>query len=296
VHDKRFALCAKFFEYIFEPVVASKNSMFYQLNFHKYIANSIYISYICNDSLVVEMLNIFEKLIRKKDTVYLDDLIELSTNTRYENCKSYDHIMKIISFIKIHKDVISKEVSDLQQWTADLSITSLNALFSSWGESQQPIIAYCDKSKPINDQKEYFDSMIGRTEIIYSPFFTDNGKPIPITYNLKSIHLVDSKINHGVQLADIIATAASYSIKPYRSEDEFARKVNLLLLPRLVYGSVFPNFAEINLAQLDVQLNAIIFEELIYRSNNQVPILENLEFVISSIYYNLQNYPIKLSE
>ncbi len=280
VHDKKFALSAKFFEYIFEPVIAQKSSIFYQLNFHKYIANSIYVSYISNDKLVVDMINIFEKLMREKSSNYLDELILLSTKEEYNNSKSYNYIKKILSFIKIHKEVIYQEVLELPSWTVDLSITSLNALFSSWGELKQPIVAYCDKSKPIDEQKEIFDGMMGRTDIIYSPFFTDNHKPIPITYNLKEINLVDSKEYHGVQIADIIATASSYSLKLYQQEDEFIKRVRSILLPKLVYGSVFPDFDEINLERLDVQLNAIIFEELFARSEEQTHILKNIESYI----------------
>lgn len=292
IHDKKFALSAKFFEYIFEPVLAQKSSLFYQLNFHKYIANYIYTAYIVKDNLVVDMINIFEKLMREKSSNYLDELIQLSIKEQYVNCKSYDNIMKIISFIKIHRDTIYKEVQDLPSWTVDLSITSLNALFSDWGTLKQPIVAYCDNSKPIDEQKEIFNGMMGRTDIIYSSLFTSEDNPIPITYNLKEIKLVDSKEYHGVQIADIIATASSYCFKINQQEDEFIKKVRSLLSPTIVFGSVFPDFSQIDLRQVDVQLNSLIFEELIERSKEQVSVLNDIEFYITNTRKTLLLNPI----
>lgn len=281
VGDKKFALCCKFFEYIFEPVLAEKNSIFYQLNFHKFISNHMYIGYITKDVLVIEIISIFENLMRKKDLKYLDDIINLADKDEYKSSKAYDFYSKILKFIKLHKNTIVEEFDGLMPWTADLTITSLNALFSAWGELRTPIVAYCDQSKPIDEQKEIFNGMLGREDIIYSPIKADDGTCIPITYNLKEINLVDSKEFHGVQLADIIATAAAYSMKLYQLEDDFISKARTILLPCVVYGSVMPNFDELDLNRLDVQLNAIIFEELIERSINNLMITNDIELYIS---------------
>lgn len=288
VDDKRFALCCKFFEYIFEPILSEKSSIFYQLNFHKFIANHMYIGYITKDVLVLEIISIFENLIRKKDLKYLDNLITLADKDEYKISKAYDFYSKILTFIKIHKNTIIDEFNGLMPWTADLSISSLNALFSTWGELRKPIVAYCDQSKPIDEQQEIFNGMIGREDIIYSPIKADDGKRIPITYNLKEINLVDSKEFHGVQLADIIATAAAYSMKLFQVEDDFISKVRSILLPCVVYGSVMPNFDELDLNRIDVQLNAIIFEELIERSISSLMITNDIELYISQVSDSLR--------
>jgi len=225
---------------------------------------------------------------REKDLKYLDDIINLVDKDEYRSSKAYDFYSKILIFIKLHKNTIVKEFDDLMPWTADLTITSLNALFSAWGELRTPIVAYCDQSKPIDEQKEIFNGMLGREDIIYSSIKADDGTRIPITYNLKEINLVDSKEFHGVQLADIIATAAAYSMKLYQDEDDFISKVRTILLPCVVYGSVMPNFDELDLNRLDVQLNAIIFEELIKRSINRLMITNDIELYISKVIDSLR--------
>src|SRR3954454_17408647 len=45
-YDKKLSLAAKFFEYIFEPVLAENNLLFYRNNFHRFIAALIYIMFI----------------------------------------------------------------------------------------------------------------------------------------------------------------------------------------------------------------------------------------------------------
>ena len=43
VHHKKYALAAKFFEYVFEPVLAEKNWLFYKIGFHRFISNLLFV-------------------------------------------------------------------------------------------------------------------------------------------------------------------------------------------------------------------------------------------------------------
>ena len=45
VANKEYALCGKFFEQIFEPALSDRNSLFYAIGFHRFIATLLYI---CN--------------------------------------------------------------------------------------------------------------------------------------------------------------------------------------------------------------------------------------------------------
>ena len=276
VHDKKFALVAHFFEYIFEPVLASKSSIFYQHDFHKYISNVLYISLIANDELTRELMIIFEKLMRKKDLDCLDEIISLLEVNQVDP-EALEFFKKMAIFIDAHKEVISDAIKDLPSWTIDLSLTSLHALFSQWGLTGGEIIAYCDNSKPIDEKIDWFKPMIGREEIIYSPFDLGTGYRIPLTYNLKEINMVDSKEYAGVQLADIVATASTYSIQMNQEVDDYIKKLRSILVPKIIYASVFPDYEQIDLEQKKVQLNALIFEELIYRTEHSIPLLAGIE-------------------
>jgi hypothetical protein len=277
VSDKKFALAAKFFEYMIEPVISSKNSIFYQLKFHKYIANVLYMSLVIGqDNLAKELFKRFEKLIRNKQESNFNDLLALID----ENIESAseEFIKKLLLFIQIHKQVVWDELKDLPKWTVDLSIMALNALFSELGKNGDEIIAYCDSSKPIFEQKDIFNNMMGRTDIVYSPFLTEDGAKIPMTYNLKELNLVDSKDYKAIQLADIVAGTSAYIFRMFsQNKDDFALCANEILSKHIVYGSIFPNFEEFNLEKKSTQLNAMLFEYLIECSKEKISILNGIE-------------------
>ncbi len=46
VSEKKYALAAKFFEYIFEPPLQKNNLLFYKLDFHRFISNILYVEFI----------------------------------------------------------------------------------------------------------------------------------------------------------------------------------------------------------------------------------------------------------
>jgi len=116
-------------------------------------------------------------------------------------------------------------------------------------------------------------------KIIYSLLKTDEGKKVPLTYNLKSIELVDSKIYKGVQLADVVATASAYSFQWFRddNENDFIKELQTILSPSIVYGSAFPDFEYINPERKEVQLNAKLLDEILERSRKNISILDNIE-------------------
>lgn len=132
VSDKKYALAAHFFEYIFEPVIADKNSIFYDLEFHKYISNVIYILFINNDDIAKQILSLFENLMRKKDFSHLDEIIALLHGIP-DKSEELEFFQKVLSFIDAHKEIIYQEIQTLPPWTLDLSLTSLHSLLCEWG-------------------------------------------------------------------------------------------------------------------------------------------------------------------
>jgi len=291
IHDKKFALTAHFFEYVFEPVLAKKSSIFYRQDFHKYISNVLYISLIANDELTNKIMILFEQIMRKKELSHLDEIISLLENSKKDS-EALEFLKKMLIFIDVHKEIIYDEIKDLPSWTIDLSQTSLHSLFSEWGINGSEITAYCDNSKPINESLDWFEHMKGQKEIIFTPFELSDGYKAPITYNLKEISMVDSKEYAGVQLADIVATASTYSIQLNQEVDDYIEKLRGILIPKIIYASVVPDYEQIDLIQKKVQLNALLFEELIQRTENKTPVLDNIEEYIFLIKEQLELHPI----
>jgi hypothetical protein len=64
IHHKKYALACKFFEYIFEPVLAKQNSIYYEVGFHGFIANLIYFWTEARQESAVQLLTDFAAYMR----------------------------------------------------------------------------------------------------------------------------------------------------------------------------------------------------------------------------------------
>ncbi len=62
--NKQYALSGKFFEYIYEPVIQENNSLFYRNNFHRMIANLVYVFFKVKDADGQDALSSFQELMR----------------------------------------------------------------------------------------------------------------------------------------------------------------------------------------------------------------------------------------
>lgn len=74
VYDKKYALACKFFEYIFEPTIATVNSMFYSIHFHRFISNVLHMHFKSEARYAEEMFADFQSFMRDfddKNTNYL---------------------------------------------------------------------------------------------------------------------------------------------------------------------------------------------------------------------------------
>ena len=76
IFEKRYSLAAKFFEYIFEPVLASQSSLFYAINFHRFISTILYVHLIARDAYSDQLLLDFQRSLRDLDLQYLENILE----------------------------------------------------------------------------------------------------------------------------------------------------------------------------------------------------------------------------
>lgn len=273
VSDKKYALAGKFFEYIFEPPLARMNSIFYQLDFHKFVSTMLYVELISNERTAEDLFEEFEQLMRTGNFDSLKLLFGANASNRLKQTMEY-----ILAFAKNNKASVVEELDGYigegaGKWSLDLTNTSLHTLLSDWGQTFDTLTAYCDKSKPLEADHEVLDAMVGREDRVYSTF---GDQSIPITFDLtESINLVDSKDYAGVQLADAVAAAFSYACDR-ESQGEFALKWRGLIEDVVTYGSVFPDFDHIDPSRLEAQRNGMILRELARRSENNEDLLSGI--------------------
>lgn len=274
ISNKKYALACKFYEYIFEPCLSEINSLFYGTDFHKFIANILYVEFLAQGAGAESIFAEFEELMREKNESMLSHLFASSAHP-----KNSLIITQIREFAQHKSDNIREELASLEgtgtgKWILDLTNTALYTLLAHWGTKYDELTAICDPSKPLDHQSEQsiFQSMIGRKDRLYSEMF---GEKQPITFNLSGpIQFANSKIAHGIQLADAIAAASIYIFT--NNDDGHCNEWKKLIYPHLNYGSVIPDFDYIDLNKPSARRNALILMELHRRAKKNINLTEGM--------------------
>ncbi|EPB6483750.1 MULTISPECIES: DUF3800 domain-containing protein [Pseudomonas] len=292
VSDKKYALAGKFFEYIFEPAISDDNALFYGLDFHRFVSNILYVEFVARGSQAEELFEDFERLMKTGD---FDGLGALFSSTKN------DAISPILSEIKefaiLNKGAVIDELdgyvgTGAGKWVLDLTNTSLFSLLAEWGRHHDELTAFCDNSKPLSQDQSIFEAMIGRTDKIYENF---SGGSSPITFNLTGpLNLVDSKVFHGVQIADAVAAAFAYCCDG-RNQDDHAREWRGYIEEMVIPASVFPDVDHVDLRSPKVVRNAILLQELVSRSQKGHSLIDGMREYVSFISGQLSQNPLNIT-
>lgn len=267
--NKKFALAGKFFEYIFEPVIASKSSLFYYEDFHKFIANILYLDFLLKGETAEVIFHEFETFIRKGEF----DNITLLFSENYPD-EIFPPLKHILKFAYAHQETIIQEIDTLPTWTLDLTATSLVTLLTEWGEKFGQVKAVCDQSKPLIYQQEIFDAMTGSED---DKFIYVGHKKKLITFNLaEPIILSDSKETFGIQIADVVSASVVYALNE-ENDDPFALEIREIFPELLSKYNIMPDNSYVDLTHTKTQLNAILLTELYSRSIRREPLLDDIE-------------------
>ncbi|MGH9513751.1 MAG: DUF3800 domain-containing protein [Terriglobales bacterium] len=278
VFDKTFALCCKLFEYIFEPVIADKSSLFYGVGFHRFVAHWLYVELIATgESVAHDLLIDFEKMMRQRDVAGLQRLFGISGTSGVAHRVSE----QILEFALAHREIVLRELDSvgnlgaIGNWVLDLSDTAVNSLLCHWGERFDELDVYCDKSKPLEALRGAFDCMVGRTDKTYIAM---DGRPELITYNLvRPIQLVDSPNHKGVQLADVIASSLLYALR-HRNDPECLDWLRHFDSTGAINRNCnLPDTARIDIRRPEGVANYTIFIELMERTRNGQDVLDRME-------------------
>ena len=223
VSNKRYALAGKFFEYIFEPVLAEKSRLFYAINFHKFVAMALYQPVAAGDAYASHIFENFQLLARDPGAGHVANLYPPSGLEVNEQ----DPLHHMLTFALCHQNTVEAELKAIHQsqtypgWVLELSSTSVHCLLAGWGERHGILRVYCDDSKPIADSRDLFDAMVGREDKFYTGFGTHGDRSV--IYNLSEpIQFVDSKQFPGIQIADMWASSLAYARR--HRDDEICQR------------------------------------------------------------------------
>ena len=290
ISDKKFALACKFHEYIFEPCYSDVNSLFYGVGFHKFIANILYVELVARGAGAEELFLEFEELMRTRDEARLDNIF--SSSVHPENSPIITQIREFAAHRAgdIREELDSLDGTGIGKWILDLTNTALFTLLANWGSHFDELTAVCDPSKPLRQDQEIFTSMIGRKDRVYSDAF---GESHPITFNLSGpIVFADSKVTHGIQIADAVAAAAIYVFSG--EKDDYTEKWRETIARIGHYGSVIPDLDAVNLREHGAQRNALLLLELHSRAKAGKSISDGMADYINVVSRRLITNPINV--
>lgn len=287
VADKEYTLAGKFFEYICEPVLASQNSLFYSIEFHKFVADFLYCSYKSRDPNATAILTHFAEMMRSMDPEKLENVL-----SSLDHLDQSNPMGKILLFACCHRNRIEDEIRVLSEsgsmgnWSLELSTTALHWLLASWGDEYEVLDVYCDDSKPLQASLSFLKHLIGREDKSY---IWIGGRRTPsVIYNLAGpIHLVDSKHYPGIQIADVFSSSLTYALKN-RSE-EISQEWLSLVDDAIIYN-IYPEHTHIDLTQEGAAVNAMVLDELVERSVRGESLFENMSEFISDSKSLYQRY------
>lgn len=284
ISDKKYALAGKFFEYIFEPSLSEISSLFYGINFHLFIANILYVEFIARGAGAEDIFNEFESLMRDMDENKLENLFSSSARSDISPILTQIREFAINQVAEIKNELGSLKGGVTGRWILDLTGTAMGTILAHWGLVYDELTAICDESKPLMENNGFFSHMIGNTRKLFVD--TPVGKQ-PLTYNLSGpVQFASSKIEHGIQIADVLAAAAVFAMS--NPTDPMAQKWNALLPYIARYGSAVPDFDHLDLNGTAAKLNAVVLMELHSRSIKKQPLLDGMGEYVHMMKHGLR--------
>ena len=260
-------------------MLANHSSLFYSINFHKFVATLLHVSSRGGDHHTNGILRDFAEMMRNLDVNQLESVLSY-----LDNLEQSDPVGKILAFACCHKKRIEGEIRSVSEtgpvanWSLELSMTALNWLLASWGEEFEVLEVYCDESKPIQEAQEFFKVFIGREDKAYIRL---GSEPRPsIIYNLSGpINLVDSKNSPGIQIADVLSSSLAYAL---RNPDEENAKKWLSIIEDVPANQIIPDMNQVDLMQEEAFVNTTVLGELVDRSVRGQNLFENMTDIILS--------------
>lgn len=286
VYHKKFNLACKFYEYIFEPPLSEKSSLFYQIEFNKFISNILYLDIKCQSDDAEKIFSDFQKLMRSLEDTELNALF--SSSQTPDISPTLDDIK---TFCIHHRNTIDQELNslrgtDIGKWILELSTSALFSILCDWGKEFNQLKVFCDVSKPLKENNRLFEPMIVKENKIDIDFC--QGVEEPIIFNLsQEVKFVESHKFPGIQIADVAAAACASAFK-----EDFNQNTESWIehIPGIV-GShlVIPDLSYIDLNTLDATRNCLLLKYLVERSINKQPLLDGIEEFLLWVTRSLLN-------
>ena len=207
--DKQFCIYAQIVDMTIEPVFyfIYKEDL-YKRRGNIILANCLYI--FCrnhsNQEAVSDFLHSFEEMMREQTEESIEDFY---LNVDILSSISDEPLIDILSHISLSRRILDNVLIEDNKYCLDTTVTSLLCMVDHWYKKLKiKINVITDDSKPIKSSLDIIEqlSKINEKQQLVGYDTRKHLFPLPIN----SLSMVDSKINFGVQLADLIASSISF--------------------------------------------------------------------------------------
>jgi hypothetical protein len=273
VHDKAYALGAKFFEYALEPALSANNNFFYRTNFHRFIANLMYLFLKSGDTDAETVLTHFTQMMRRKSRE-VEGLFANSLRLSNDPRSIITDIMRIVRSPEVQAAVEDEleSISDEHghvKWMLDLCVTSATSLLRHLSAQYGKLIVTLDDSKPLVASAHALNAL-GSGPLI--PLPKEWGDGLPFNFELaEPIRFASSAAEPGLQLADMVASIAALAMRDKSTER--AQRILEHVLPLACSGNVIPASEYIDLTTDEARFNAELVSRLAERADAGIPLL-----------------------
>ncbi|MGH6872179.1 MAG: DUF3800 domain-containing protein [Rhizomicrobium sp.] len=284
-YDKKLSLAGKFFEYIFEPVLAENNALFYRNNFHRFITALIYVTFVMKSAGIVELVEQFEVFMRSLNPCDAPLIFDASA----EEFAVGDSLMDVAYFIQGYRQLIREEGRSLAsidndsgemrgKWTLDLTCSAVWSHLATWTDREHLLNVVCDHSKPLASMIGLFNRMINRPD---DARFRFGDKDRRLTFNLSAPITTGSSLEHsGLQLADLVSSAFLQAL--VRSKETWSRAFLEEMHPHMHEDCIMADegyIEHMNLRKPEPAVNALILRELGDRAQQGLDPLDGMELM-----------------
>ncbi len=261
-YDKLLALCGWVFEYIFEPVYQNDPRIFYQKDYHKFIAMYCYFWFQDERSEAKATLAQFQAFMRSKDIRDAPALFEFNAPSATGQPHPFELIQR---FATGHKDIIAKDVAEIEKhtsdkgtWTLDLSTSGLWSHLNYWGKRKEPLTVTCDDSKPLRATVGFLCGDRNSAANQYADYL-HGAQGLGWKFE-RPLQFVDSRAHPSVQLADILASTAVYCLS--KGLPEGMEKTREIMDRGMLPDCISPDYEKIKLENNNVKVNYTVLLEL----------------------------------
>src|SRR5260370_11999143 len=127
VMHKKYAVACKLDEYLFEPVLAEKSRIFYEIGFHRFISMIVYLEMRIREGNAERLFENFEQLMRRKDMTGLSYLFGAGpVEPAVRSLSAMVQEFCVINQQKIFEEIDFLRNLTVGRWILDLTAACLN--------------------------------------------------------------------------------------------------------------------------------------------------------------------------